>query len=165
VLGAGAVVGGLLALWFDSKGWPLNGSQTDRLLVGITAGVAFAAFILLPVHVQVIAKKRNWLQAPITWHVGRAPAGFIIFGAWLFQRTTLTCGQVGSLFERGCPPDGWPVFFIVTAWVIVWVQWVAGVQGAVNELAIGGEDYVPPEERAFVAARHVPVPAPAGGAE
>lgn len=165
VLAGGALVGALGGLWFDSKGWPLVATQADRLLVGIAAGFAVAAFFMLPVHVQLIAKKRNWLGAPITWHVGRAPAGFVIFGALLFQRTTMTCSLEGSLFEKGCPPGGWPVFFIVSAWVIVWVQWVASVQSAVNELAIGGEGYEPPEEKAFVAQREVGVATPAGGAE
>jgi hypothetical protein len=166
VLAGGAIAGLALGLWFDSKGWPLVASQADRLLVGAAGGFAVTAFILLPVHVQLIAKKRNWLGSPITWHIGRAPAGFVIFGALLFQRTTMTCSLEGSLFEKGCPPGGWPVFFIVSAWVIVWVQWVAGVQSAVNELAIGGEGYEPPEERAFVPTRDVaPVNAPAGGAQ
>jgi ABC-type branched-subunit amino acid transport system permease subunit len=165
VLGAGAGLGLLGGLWFDSEGWPLVASQTDRVLVGIAAGFAVAAFFLLPVHVQQIARKRNWLSTPISWRVGRAPAGFVLFGSLLFQRTTLTCSLEGSLFDKGCPPGGWPIFFLVSVWVIVWVQWVAGVQAAVNELAIGGEGFQPPEEKAHVAPREVAVTAPGGDAK
>ncbi|MFO7591946.1 MAG: hypothetical protein R6X23_13820, partial [Acidimicrobiia bacterium] len=45
------------------------------------------------------------------------------------------------------PPIGWPVFFVVCVFVIVWVQWVVGVQSAVNELAVGGEGFEAPAER------------------
>jgi len=163
LLGGGAA-GLLIGLWFDSQGWPLRGSKLDCILVGFAAGIAVVAFFLLPVHVQRIAKKRNWLTTPISWQVGRAPAGFVLFSALLFQRTTLTGGTSGSLFEQGKPPAGWPAFFIVTAFVIAWVRWVADVQAAVNELAIGGEGFEPPEQKAFVAEREVAIPAPAGGA-
>ena len=43
-------------------------------------------------------------------------------------------------------PSGWPVFVLVAIFVITWVQWVAGVQGASNELAIGGEGFESPDE-------------------
>jgi hypothetical protein len=163
-LAGGAVAGGLIGVFFDSKGWPARGSLLDCILVGIAGGFAVVAFFLLPVHVQRIVKKRNWVTTPISWHVGRAPAGFIIFSALLFQRTTLTGATAGSMFEQGSPPGGWPVFFVVCMFVIAWVQWVASVQGAVNELAIGGEGFEAPEERTFVET-DVAVPAPTGGAE
>jgi hypothetical protein len=97
--------------------------------------------------------------------VGRAPFGFLLAGALLFQRTTLTGQTEGNLFEQGSAPAGWPVFFLVSVFVIVWTQWAAGVQGACNELAVGGEAYEPPEEATFAMRQDVPLaaPAPAGG--
>ena len=166
LLGGGAV-GALLGWFFNDQGWPLHGSLADCVLVGIPAGIAGVAFFLLPVHVERIARGRGWLGSPIDWRVGRAPFGFLVAGALLFQRTTLTGSTEGSLFEQGAPPAGWPVFFLVSIFVIVWTQWVAGVQGASNELAIGGESYEPPEEHTFAVQSDLPVapaaPAHAGG--
>jgi hypothetical protein len=171
LLGGGAV-GAFLGWFFNDQGWPLHGSIVDCVLVGIAAGVAGVAFFLLPVHVERIARGRGWLGSPIDWRVGRAPFGFLIAGALLFQRTTLTGATDGSIFDQGSPPAGWPVFFLVSIFVIVWTQWVATVQGACNELAIGGESYEPPEEHTFAVQRDLAVaeptaasaPAPTGGA-
>jgi hypothetical protein len=44
------------------------------------------------------------------------------------------------------------------------VQWVAAVQGACNEIAIGGEGFEPPPERVSVADSEERVPAATGGA-
>ena len=60
-------------------------SQVVIADAGAAAGFACAAFILLPVQIEVIAKKRNWLASPVTWREGRAPTGFVLFGALLFQ--------------------------------------------------------------------------------
>jgi hypothetical protein len=71
--------------------------------------------------------------------------------------------SAGIFFDKGFPPAGWPVFFIAAITVIVWVQWVAAVQGAANELAIGGEGFEPPEETGVPAAIvGVPVAATTG---
>jgi hypothetical protein len=35
------------------------------------------------------------------------------------------------------PPGGWPVYFVCAIFTIVWLQWFAAVQGAVNELWLG----------------------------
>lgn len=166
---AGGAVGALGGWFFDDQGWPLHGSLLDCVLVGIPAGIAGVAFILLPMHVERIARGRGWLSSPITWRDGRAPLGFLLAGALLFQRTTLTGSTEGSIFDQGSPPDGWPVFFVVAIFVIVWTQWVATVQGACNELAIGGEGYEPPEEHTFAvqqqrASARAAAPAPTGGA-
>jgi branched-subunit amino acid ABC-type transport system permease component len=166
----GGVVGAALGWLFNEQGWPLHGSLLDCVLVGIPAGIAGVAFFLLPTHVERIARGRNWLSSPITWRDGRAPFGFLLAGALLFQRTTLTGSTEGNIFDQGSPPDGWPVFFLVCIFVIVWTQWVASVQGACNELAIGGEGYEPPEEhtaavreQAAAESTAAPAPAPAGG--
>ncbi len=167
----GGAVGAGVGWFFNEQGWPLRGSLLDCVLVGIPAGIAVVAFFLLPTHVARIAGKRGWLTSPTDWKVGRAPAGFVIAGALLFQRTTLTGSTEGSIFDQGFPPSGWPVFFLTCVFVIVWTQWVATVQGACNELAIGGEDFEPPEEHTSAVrdATAAPsaaaaVPAPTGGA-
>jgi branched-subunit amino acid ABC-type transport system permease component len=161
----GGLVGAVLGWFFHDQGWPLHGSLLDCVLVGIPAGIAGVAFFLLPTHVERIARGRGWLASPISWRVGRAPFGFLLAGALLFQRTTLTGQTEGNLFEQGSAPAGWPVFFLVSVFVIVWTQWAAGVQGACNELAVGGEAYEPPEEATFAMRQDVPLaaPAPAGG--
>jgi ABC-type branched-subunit amino acid transport system permease subunit len=161
----GGLVGAVLGWVFHVQGWPLHGSLRDCVLVGIPAGIAGVAFFLLPTHVERIARGRGWLASPISWRVGRAPFGFLLAGALLFQRTTLTGQTEGNLFEQGSAPAGWPVFFLVSVFVIVWTQWAAGVQGACNELAVGGEAYEPPEEATFAMRQDVPLaaPAPAGG--
>ncbi len=165
---AGAGAGALGGVLFDSQGWVARASLLDCVLVGIPAGIAGVAFFLLPVHIQRIAKRRGWLASPITWREGRAPFGFLLAGAFLFFRTTAVNEPTGFGFldfvDKGFPPAGWPVFFIVSIFVIVWVQWVAAVQAACNELAIGGESYEPPEEKVHRPVTRERVPAPAGGA-
>jgi len=162
---AGGAAGAFVGWFFNDQGWPLHGSMVECVLVGISAGIAGVAFFLLPVHVNRIARARGWLGTPITWREGRAPFGFLLAGALLFERTTLTGETSGSFFSQGSAPAGWPVFFLVSIFVIVWTRWVATVQGACNELAVGGEGYEPPEEKAYVGERDIAVPAPAGGGQ
>ena len=162
----GAVVGGLVATYFFDQSWVPKATLLDCVLVGVPAGIASVAAFLLPVHVQRISKARGWLSSPITWHVGRAPFGFVVAGAFLFFRTSVTdqSQAEGSFIDHGFAPSGWPVAFIVAVFVIVWVQWVAAVQGACNELAIGGEGFEPPEESVVPERINDPrVPADAGG--
>ncbi len=144
----GAVVGALVGWLFYSQSWVPRGSISDCVLVGIPAGVAAVGFFLLPVHANRIALGRGWLASPISWLEGRTPFGFLLFGAFLFFRSSVTdaSSATGSFIDHGFPPSGWPVFLITAILVVVWVQWVARVQGAVNELAIGGEGFEPPEE-------------------
>jgi len=145
---AGAVLGGLVGALFHDQGWVPRATLLECALVGIPAGIASVAFFLLPVHVQRISKARGWLASPITWHVGRAPFGFVIAGAFLFYRTSITdtSQSDGSFIDHGFPPSGWPIVFLTAVFVIAWTQWIAAVQGACNELAIGGEGFEPPEE-------------------
>jgi len=145
---AGAATGALGGVLFSSQDWVPGASLLECVLVGIPAGFAGVAFILLPLHIQTIAKARGWLTSPITWHDGRAPLGFVLLGAYLFARKSVSPGIAGaSPIDHGFPPVGWPVFFVVCLFVIVWVQWVTGVQSAVNELMVGGEDFEPPSGR------------------
>ncbi|HEY8215817.1 MAG TPA: hypothetical protein VIH82_01695, partial [Acidimicrobiia bacterium] len=165
LLAAGAAGGALVGWFFEAKDWVPRASLLDCVLVGIPAGIAAVAFFLLPVHITRIARARGWLGSPISWHVGRAPLGFLLFGAFLFFRTSVTdTSTTGIFFDKGFPPSGWPVFFVAAITVIIWVQWVASVQGAANELAIGGEGFEPPEETGVRAMSvEVPVPATTGG--
>jgi len=164
LLACGALAGALVGWFFDANDWVPRASLLDCVLVGIPAGVAGVAFFLLPMHVNRIARQRGWLSSPVSWREGRAPFGFLLFGAFLFFRTSVTdTSTVGIFFDKGFPPTGWPVFVVGAITVIVWTQWVAAVQGACNEIAIGGEGFEPPEEtgvRAPVAT--APVPAATG---
>lgn len=160
LLAAGGGAGALMGVLFASRDWVPHAGLLECLLVGVPAGIAGVAFILLPVHVQTIARGRGWLTSPITWHDGRAPLGFVLLGTYLYFRTGVEPGIAdASPIDHGFPPAGWPVFFVVSLFVIVWIQWVTGVQSAANELAVGGEHYEPPAERV---ATSVPAESPAG---
>jgi branched-chain amino acid transport system permease protein len=164
-LAGGAVVGVLFGLLADSQHWVPGASLLDYVLVGLPAGFVGVAFVLLPVHIERVAQGRGWLSSPMTWRDGRAPLGFLLFGAYLFFRNSVVPGNAGdSPFDHGTPATGWPVFAVATIFVITWVQWVAAVQGACNEIAIGGEGFEPPAERVAVAEAEAKVPAPTGGA-
>jgi hypothetical protein len=114
----------------------------------------------LPHQVELVARAKGWLQAPITWKEGRIPAAFTLAGVYLYSRLT-----------TDTPPNGWPVCFVAVVFTIVWLQAVVGIQGAVNELAIGNEGEAqrraeglgqPPID---VDTAVAPVAAPVGGAE
>ncbi len=79
-------------------------------------------------HYERIARRRDWREPWITWRDGRAPLGFLLVGLFLLHRATLDT-----------PPAGWPVYFVTGVFVIVWLQWVAAVQGACNALWMGAE--------------------------
>ncbi|HLN06062.1 MAG TPA: hypothetical protein VK217_07280, partial [Acidimicrobiales bacterium] len=145
-------------IWGD-----LPGSVTDCVLLGTLVGAAAVMFLWLPRQVERVAKAKGWLEAPLTWKDGRIPAGFTLIGVYLFSRMLTSS-----------PPNGWPVAIPTIAFTIVWLQWVASVQGAINELAIGNEGETrrlaeglgrPEPELAPAEAVPTPVPAPAGGSE
>lgn len=155
---AGAAAGALLG-WVIASGDGFPGSSLDATLVGIPAGAAAVMFVWLPVQVEAAARSRGWLEMPLTWRDGRAPALFVVFGAFLFHRMT-----------SETPPDGWPVCLVAAIFTIVWLQWVAAVQGAINELAIGEEGEARRMAEGSVAALapaavKTSVPAPTGGAQ
>jgi hypothetical protein len=127
VIIGGAGLGALLGFLLQSTG-DLPGSALDCALVGIPVGVAVGVFPWLPHQVELVARAKGWLEAPITWKVGRTPAVFVLTGVYLFSRLTTST-----------PPTGWPVCLVATVLTIVSLQSVGGIQGAVNELAIGNE--------------------------
>ena len=149
---AGGVVGALVGWLFNSQGWA-QGSALDDILVGLPAGIVIVAFTLLPRHYQRIALARDWRDPWITWRDGRAPTGFVLAGVYLFHRVTT---------EN--PPGGWPVYFVAAICVITWLQWIAAVQGACNELWLGPVE-VEDEEllRPAPLNEDLPLTAPAGG--
>ncbi|HZP28831.1 MAG TPA: ABC transporter permease [Acidimicrobiia bacterium] len=149
---AGGVVGALVGLLFNSQGWA-QGSALDDALVGLPVGIALVAFTLLPCHYERIAAARDWRDPWVTWRDGRTPSGFVLAGVYLFHRVT-----------TDNPPGGWPVYFVAAVSVITWLQWVAAVQGACNELwlgPVGGEDEAAVE--AAPVAAEVPAATPVGG--
>ncbi|HEV2309250.1 MAG TPA: ABC transporter permease [Acidimicrobiia bacterium] len=146
----------LTQIWGD-----LPGSTSDCVLLGVLVGAAFVMFLWLPWQVERVAKAKGWLESPLTWKDGRIPAGFLIIGVYLFSR-----------MQTQSPPSGWPVAIPTIAFTIVWLQWVASVQGGINELAIGNEGETrrlaeglgrPETQLTPAAAVAAPVPAPAGG--
>jgi branched-chain amino acid transport system permease protein len=157
VMLAGAVAGAGFGYWLQRIG-DLPGSGLECALIGIPVGAATVMFLWLPFQVEVVAKAKGWLEAPITWKEGRVPAIFAIAGVFLFSR-----------LETPTPPVGWPVCLVAAAFTIVWLQAVAAVQGAINELAIGSEGEARRmAERGVTAPAEewpIPVPAPAGGSE
>jgi ABC-type branched-subunit amino acid transport system permease subunit len=156
VMLAGAVAGAGFGYWLHSVG-DLPGTALDCALFGIPVGAATVMFVWLPFQVEVVARAKGWLEAPTTWKEGRVPAVFAIAGVFLFSR-----------LQTATPPNGWPVCMVAVAFTIVWLQAVAGVQGAINELAIGseGEARRMAERGATAAAESpIPIPAPAGGSE
>jgi branched-chain amino acid transport system permease protein len=126
IIGA-AGFGALLGFLLQSAG-DLPGSALDCALIGIPVGVAVAVFLWLPHQVELVARAKGWLEVPITWKDGRIPAAFVLTGVYLFSRLTTPT-----------PPAGWPVCLVAAVLTIVSLQVVAGIQGAVNELAIGNE--------------------------
>jgi hypothetical protein len=149
---AGGVAGGLVGLLFNSQDWA-QGSALDDALVGVAAGIAIVGFTLLPRHYERIAFARGWRDPWITWRDGRTPTGFVLAGVYLFHRVT-----------ADNPPGGWPVYFVAAICVITWLQWLAGVQNACNELWLGpvhveDEELLDPTP----VDQHMPQTAPVGG--
>ena len=148
----------LTQVWGD-----LPGSTTDCVLLGTIAGAAAVMFLWLPWQIQRVAQGKGWLESPMTWKDGRVPTGMVIVGLYLFTR-----------LKAATPPSGWPVAIVAVVLTIVWLQFVASLQGAINELAIGNEGETrrlaeglgrPETELTMPQALPEPVPAPAGGSE
>ena len=95
--------------------------------------------------------RKGWLELPITWRDGRAPVFFVLFGTWVFHNQTTES-----------VPNGWPVFVFAAICTIVWINWLATMQGAMNELAIGSEGEARRMADAQDVAPQAPVAAPVG---
>jgi hypothetical protein len=128
-------------------------------LVGAVCGFAIAAFFMLPVDIEAVARRLDFRGRPTTWRIGRAPTVWIVIGTFL-------CYWASKGWE---PEFLWPLYLLGLVTVIVMVQWIGQVQGGVNELVLGEVDVAPgvplaedqlPEELPELAE---PEFAPAGG--
>ena len=149
---AGGVAGGLLGWLFAAESW-VQGNALGAVLAAIPAGIGVVAFTLLPLHYERIARARDWRDPWVTWREGRTPTGFVLAGVYLLHRVT-----------ADSPPGGWPVYFVCAILMITWLQWIAAVQGACNELWLGPV-HVEGEELLIPAPvdDHTPTAAPVGG--
>jgi branched-chain amino acid transport system permease protein len=80
-----------------------------------------ATFVLLPTQIARMADE-DGRDRPITWHVGRAPIGFALFGLFLLHRndTPKAAEELGLLV-------------IALAGIVVFLRWVGDVQAALNQ--------------------------------
>ena len=113
------------------------------MVVGLICGFAIAAFFVVPVQIERVARLRDFREAPITWREGRAPTLWIALGTFLCYWASK--GWEPQEFEiiKGLPGRNQPLYFLGLIAVIVWVQWIGQVQGAVNELVMGEVDVAP----------------------
>jgi branched-subunit amino acid ABC-type transport system permease component len=149
---AGAAIGALSGAWFGSEGWT-QGSALDDALIGVAVGIAVVAFALLPRHYERIASSRGWRDPWVTWRDGLVPIGFAVAGVYLLHRVTTVN-----------PPGGWPAYVVATVCVGTWLQWVAAVQSACNELWLGPVEIEDGGlKRPSRIDDHTPTTAPVGG--
>jgi len=169
---AGATVLGAAAGWYltgpaadapefgEPTAWVwINAPVWVGTLVGAVCGFAIAAFFMLPVDIEAVARRLDFRGRPTTWRIGRAPTVWIVIGTFL-------CYWASKGWE---PEFLWPLYLLGLVTVIVMIQWIGQVQGGVNELVLGEVDVAPgvplaedqlPEELPELAE---PEFAPAGG--
>ena len=144
LLAAGAVAGGLVGLVVPREGLGAAGSA-GRLRPRRASRPASPRSRSSSSRCTSSASRaaRGWLSTPITWRDGRAPLGLPPRSARSSSsgRRSPTPAPAGSSSTRGSHPAAGPCSSSPAIIVIVWVQWVAAVQGACNELAIGGEGF------------------------
>jgi len=153
ILAGGAVLG-TAAGWFltsvevrtpafDDPGVCIDVATWIGLVVGLICGFAIAAFFVLPVQIERVARVEDFREPPITWREGRAPTLWIALGTFLCYWASK--GWRPQEFEiiKGLPGRNQPLYFLGLIAVIVWVQWIGQVQGAVNELVMGEVDVAP----------------------
>lgn len=141
---AGGAAAGLVAGWFltavdvrtPSFGDPevaISAPVWVGMLVGLVCGFAIAAFFMLPVDVEAVARRRDFRTPPVTWRAGRGPTVWIVIGTFLCYWAS----------KDWVPPFLWPLYLLALVTAIVIVQWVGQVQGAVNELVLGEVEVTP----------------------
>lgn len=135
------------------------------VLVGVVCGFAVAAFFMLPVHIEKVARTLDFRLPPVTWRIGRAPTLWIVLGTFLCYWAS----------KDWVPPFLWPLYLLGLIATIVIVQWIGQVQGGVNELVLGEVEVAPgipvaeddlPEDLPDLPERpDVPELTPAGGSD
>jgi branched-chain amino acid transport system permease protein len=152
-LAAGAAVGALGAVTgFGIKDDPLGLGGGRAAAVGVVGGLFVVAVFLAPLSIARRAEA-DGRDSPIDWRASRAPAGFAAAGAFIWYRTTLDAA-----------PSDLGLLFVALAGLAVVLQWIAGMQAALNAYALPPE--AEPEPVVVGEARRVAVPAaPAGSAE
>ncbi len=113
-------------VWIDAPTWL-------GALLGAVCGFGVAAFFMLPVQVEQVARVLDFRLPPVTWRAGRAPTIWIVLGTFL-------CYWASDGWE---PPFLWPLYLMALVAAIVVSQWMGQVQGAINELVIGEVDVAP----------------------
>jgi len=150
--GGGAV--GVLVGWFltsvevrtpafDDPGVAIDVAPWIGMVLGLVCGYAIAAFFLLPVQVEQLARRADFRTPPITWREGRGPTLWILVGTFLCYWASK--GWRPQEFEMidGLPGRYQPLYFLMLIAVIVWVQWVGAVQRGLNELLVGEVEVAP----------------------
>jgi branched-subunit amino acid ABC-type transport system permease component len=119
------------------------------ILVGLAGGVAVAAFFLLPVQIQQVARQRDYREIGVTWRDGRGPTLWIAIGLFLgYWATNGGVDKTGweptvTTIVKGVESALWPLYLLGLVATIVLAQWVGAVQGGVNELVMGEVDVAP----------------------
>jgi drug/metabolite transporter (DMT)-like permease len=153
------------------------------MLVGLGAGFAVAAFFLLPVQIQQVARRRDYREIDVTWRDGRGPTLWVGIAAFLgWWATNGGPDKTGweptvNAIIKGVESTLWPLFLLGLVATIVLAQWVGAVQGGMNELVMGEVDVAPgmplaedglPEELGAVPEDHAletMAPTPTGGSD
>jgi hypothetical protein len=113
------------------------------MLVGVAAGIAIAAFWLLPRQVLQVARQRDFHGIGITWTAGLGPTIWVAIGTFLGYWVTKGWEPHNAPLIEGIESELWPLYFLGLVATIVWSRWVAEVQGGVNQLVMGEVDIAP----------------------
>jgi len=153
VLGGGAVAGVFMGWFltsvqvqtpsFDIPAVAIDVAPWIGMVVGLICGFAIAAFFMLPVQEERVARILDFRVPPITWREGRAPTLWIGIGTFLCYWASK--GWRPQEFEiiKGLPGRNEPLYFLALVAVSVWVLWIGQVQAGINELAMGEVDVAP----------------------
>jgi len=159
ILVISAVAGAGLGAFFTNTVWrtpPFEEPQMIidaptgiAMLIGLAAGFGIAAFFLLPVQIQQVARQRDYREIDVTWRDGRGPTLWICIGTFLcFWATNGGVDKTGweptvSSIVKGVEAALIPLYLLGLVATMVLAQWVSSVQGGMNELVLGEVDVAP----------------------
>jgi len=103
------------------------------VVIGLICGFAIAAFFMVPVSAELVARRRDFREPPVTWRAGRGPTLWLVLGTFLCYWAS----------KGWVPPFLWPLYLLGLVASIVVVQWIGEVQGAINEFVMGEVDVAP----------------------